>query len=144
MIYSILKDTKILSVVLDHNADNETINGTAVDMKGFDSVAFLSGAQKGEELTFSVKLQQDTASAFSTPADLLASADTFVTDAYTDGVLVTEVHHPREQWVRPVFTVPNAAVAKALVCFAILFNASTLPVGENDGELLTCPAEGTA
>ena len=143
-IKSILHDTKGVLQALDNSADNETLTGNGVDMQGYDSVCFITGAQLGEELTFTQKVQQATDDEYSDAADLADSSDSFTTDVYTDGLLFTEVHHPRERYVRPVITVPDANTAKAVFCVALLFNSTKGPLGANEGELLTSPAEGTA
>lgn len=125
-------------------ADNETLNGSGVDMLGYESVMFIVGALKGEELTFSMKAQQDTASDFGTAADLAGTANSFVTDAYTDGLAILDIHQPQERYVRPVITVPNAATAKATFCVAIQYNPKNKPVANEDYEIHVSPAEGTA
>ena len=142
--YSFLNNTEVSIQALDGAADNETLTGSGVDMQGYDSVAFVTGCLLGEELSLSIKAQQDTVSTFATAHDIEDSSVPFTTDAYTNGLTTLEIHNPQERYVRPLIAVPNANAAKAVFCIAILFNASKLPVGANAGELLVCPGEGTA
>jgi len=144
--FNILKDTAV-SVQTYKSADNETLTGAGVDMKGFRGVAFIVGAAGGEDFsTWSVKAQQDTASNFGTAADLAGTATAFSTVASpsTDGIAVLEIVEPTERYVRPVITVPNVSTAKIAFCVAIKYGAEELPVGSNVGELHVSPAEGTA
>lgn len=139
---SILKDAK-LSIQALKNADNETLTGTGVDMTGFNSVAFVVGALKGEALDFAIKAQQDTDAAYGTAADLVGTSITVPTTIGDDGLAVLEIHEPRERYVRPIITVPNANAATATFCLAIQFNGIDHPQ-TNSGELHVSPAEGTA
>jgi len=139
---SLLKDTKISLLALKA-ADNETLTGGILDMTGYDSVAFIAGALKGEALDFSVKAQQGDASNLSDAADLAGTAVAFSTAVGSDGLTTLEVHQPSDQYVRPVVTVPNATAATPTFVIAIQFNAKNVPI-TNAGELHVSPAEGTA
>lgn len=139
---SILKNAKI-SIQALKSADNETLNGSGVDMQGYDSVAFIVGALKGEALSFAIKGQQAQQSDYSDAADLLGTSVAFSTTTTVDGLTTLEVVQPRERYVRPVITVPNALAATPTFCVALQFNAKDLPVS-NDGEIHVSPAEGTA
>ena len=128
------------------SADNETLTGSGVDMLGYESVIFYVGALYGEALTFSMKVQQDSDSAFGTAADLLGTANAFTTGACTgdNGLSMVDIHQPQERYVRPVITVPNAQSAKPTFCLAIQYNPKNLPVTNLDYEVHVSPAEGTA
>ncbi len=143
---NILKDTAV-SIQTYKAADNESLTGGGVDMKGYRGVAFIVGAAGGEDFsTWSVKAQQDTDSAFGTAADLAGTATAFSTVASpsTDGLAILEIVEPTERYVRPVITVPNVTTAKVTFCIAIRYGAEELPVSGNVGELHVSPAEGTA
>jgi hypothetical protein len=142
MIRSIFKDCKVSLLALKA-ADNETLTGTALDMQGHESVAFIAFALKGEVLSFSIKAQQDTVSTMATAADLEGTALAFATAVGTDGLTTLEIHQPNERYVRPIVTAPNATAATPTGVIAIQFNAKELPI-TNDGELHVSPAEGTA
>lgn len=140
--FSLIRNAKVAIQALKA-ADNETLTGSGVDMQGFDSVAFIVGALKGEALDFSIKAQQDTVSTFATAADLAGTATAFSTTIPADSLTVLEVHQPGERYVRPIITVPNAAAATPTFCVSVLFNAKDKPQ-TNAGELHVSPAEGTA
>lgn len=126
-------------------ADNENIAGSGVDMLGYDSVEFITGCLKGEELTVTVKAQQDTDSAFGTAADLEGTSDTFTTDLYTDGLAILDIHKPQERYVRPYIAMPNADAAKSLFCIAIQYNPKYRPITQDgEHEVHASPDEGTA
>ncbi len=139
---SIFHDATIVPQVLKA-ADNETLTGAGVDTAGYEGVAFIAYALKGEALNFSMKAQQDTASNFGTAADLVGTATAFSTTVPADAHAVLDIHKPRERYVRPIITVPNAVAATPVACLAILYGAHTVPVG-NTGEFHLSPAEGTA
>lgn len=140
--FSVLKNCKVSLVAFKTNADNETINGTILDMQGYDSVAFIAVAYQGNVGSPTIKVQQDSAAAMGTAADLLGTSATFTTAAGTNGMTTLEVHQPREQYVRPVLTIPDWT-AVPVACIALQFNSADLPVS-NTGELHISPAEGTA
>lgn len=139
---SVLKNCKI-SIQALKSADNETLTGAGVDMLGFDSVAFIAGALEGEALSFAIKAQQDSDSAFGTAADLLGTSTAFATTIPAKGLTTLEIHQPNERYVRPIVTVPNASAATPTFCVAIQFNAKDMPQS-NAGELHVSPVEGTA
>ncbi len=140
--FSIFRDSKV-SVQALKSADNESLTGTGVDMKGFDSVTFVVCALEGEALDFSIKAQQAAVSDFTGAADLAGTAKAFSTTISAKGLAVLEIVQPLERYVRPVITVPNANTATPTCCLAFQFNAKELPQ-TNVGELHVSPAEGTA
>lgn len=139
---SILKDCKISLLALKAASDNEAINGSGVDMQGFDSVAFIAGAYRGNVGSPTIKVQQDSDVAFGTAADLLGTSATFTTAAGTDGLTTVEIHNPGKRYLRPVLTIPDWT-AVATFCIAIQHNAIDEPQ-TNAGEIHISPAEGTA
>ncbi len=142
MINSIFKDCKI-SISSLKAADNETLTGATLDMQGYDAVAFVAVALKGEALNFSIKGQQGAASDMSDAADLAGTAVAFTTAIGTDGLTALEIHQPLERYVRALVTVPNATAATPTAVIALQFNAKNVPI-TNSGELAVSPAEGTA
>ncbi|GAB4203596.1 MAG: hypothetical protein OHK0022_27910 [Roseiflexaceae bacterium] len=124
-------------------ADNETLTGTTLDMQGYEGVAFVAVALKGEALDFSIKAQQGAASNMSDAADLAGTATTFSTTVGADATTVLEVYRPQERYVRAVVTVPNATAATPTAVLAIRYGPRVLPVS-NAGEVHLSPAEGTA
>lgn len=124
-------------------ADAATVNGAGVDMEGYEGVAFIAYAQKGEALSFTIKAQQDISSAFSSAADLAGTQISFATTASADAHVVLDIYQPRERYVRPVLVAPDATSAKAVAIVAIQYGARSRPVA-NTGEFHQSPAEGTA
>lgn len=124
-------------------ADNETLTGATLDMQGYEGVAFVAVALKGEALSFSVKAQQGAAANMSDAADLAGTATSFAPTITDDALTVLEVFRPQERYVRAVVTVPNAAAATPTAVIAIRYGARVAPVG-NAGELHISPIEGTA
>lgn len=144
--FNVLKDSVVSIQTYKGTADNETLTGTGVDMKGYRGVAFIVGAAGGEDFsTWSIKAQQDSASNFGTAADLVGTATAFSTeDTPTDGLAILEIVEPKERYVRPIITVPNVSTAKPVFCIAIKYGAQEVPTSNATGELHVSPAEGTA
>lgn len=141
-LHSILHDA-VVSIQALKAADDEALTGAGVDMQGKKGVAFLVMALKGEALAFSIKAQQDSASDFGTAADLAGTAVAFSTAIGTDAMTILEIKDPQERYVRPVITVPDAAAATPVACFAVVYGGDVLPES-NSGELHIGPSEGTA
>lgn len=137
---------------LKANADNESINGSGVDMTNHYGVLFLGGLQSGtaETGTITMKAQQAGSSDYSDAADLEGTSVSAVKGTATTahGLAILEVVQPQERYVRPVLTVPNIATATAAFVIAIKYGPKELPVsnsGTNTGvEIHVSPAEGTA
>jgi len=126
------------------DADNEAINGTGVDMLGYQGVVFFATAGKGEIGAFELKAQQDSASNFGTAADLLGSAKAFSTAVGTDGFAFLEIAKPDKRYVRPVLTAPDLVTARPVSVIAIRYGKNWHPETNSDGELQVSPAEGQA
>lgn len=143
-IRSFFTDTQPDLLLIDVDADNETLNGSGVDMNDYESVVFFAAVSKGEAGTFTLKVQQDTVSNFATAADLLGTAKSIVIATATDGFGFVEVKNPQERYVRPVLVCPNVGTAKGVTIIAVRYGAKYLPETNTDGELHVGPAEGTA
>lgn len=134
-----------ISYQVSKNADNETLTGAGVDMKGKRSVLFIATALQGEALDFAIKAASAAASDYSDAADLAGTSVTFSTDTSVDAIGVLEIKDPPERYVRPVITVPDAAAATAVACIALVFGEKYPPVtAPTYGEHHVSPAEGTA
>lgn len=134
---------KLTGETIKGAADNETLTGAGVDMQGYEGVAFIITAEKGESLSFSIKAQQAAASDFSDAADLASTATTVATTVGADGVAMLEIYRPQERYVRAVVTVPNATAAKGVSVVAVRHGTRVVPTS-NTGEIHYSPAEGTA
>lgn len=142
--HSIFTDMQPDLLLLDADADNETLYGSGVDMADYESVVFFAAVQKGEAATFSLKAQQDTVSNFATVADLEGTAKSIVIATSTNGFGFIEVKQPKERYVRPALVCPNVGTAKSVAIFAIRYGNKYLPETNTDGELHINPDEGTA
>lgn len=122
------------------------INGSTLDMAGFDGVLMLcrmgtitAGAVTG------IRAQQDTDSGMGTAADLAGSAQT-IADTDDDKTFYIDLYRPAERYVRLVVdrATQNAVVASAeYIQYKGQKGAITHGTGVS-GEALISPAEGTA
>jgi len=127
-------------------AGTSDINGTTLDMSGFDGVLMVVtfGAITGSAVT-SIKAQQGAASNLSDAADLSGTAQT-VADTDDEKTFYIDLYKPTERYVRLVVDrgTQNAVVASAEY---IQYGAKVAPTthGSNvSGETHISPAEGTA
>lgn len=130
--------------VVDLDADNETLSGVGCDMLGYQGVIFIVSVDGLEVANFSIKVQQDSASAFGTAADLEGSSVAFSTGIGTNGFAFVEIKNPLERYLRPQVIVPNVTTPTAVSVVSIMYGKDWLPETNTDGELHTSPAEGTA
>lgn len=139
-------DVKIQQVItLTAGAAGATpINGTPVDMAGYDGVCFVVqfGAIAPGAVT-SIKAQQDTAVGMGAAADLAGTGQT-IADTDDDKVFYVDVLKPKEDFVRLVVSRGTANATVSAVAY--LYRARSKPVthGANvAGESFVSPAEGT-
>src|SRR5688500_9951966 len=112
--YDIFSDTQVDLVLLDADADNETLTSSILDMTGYAGVVFFAAVQKGEAATFSLKVQRGLVSNMSDAADLIGTAKSIVIATSTDGFGFVEVKNPGEQYVRAALVCPNVGTAKVV------------------------------
>lgn len=140
---SIYHDT-LVQVEAVKVADNEVLTGAGVDMLGYEGVAFIAAAGKGEVASFSMKVQQDTEATFAGALDLESTAQAFTTGVATDGIGIVDIYQPQERYVRPVLTVPNLNTATPVTIISIRYGARYVPEDSNVGKFKQSPEEGTA
>jgi len=140
-------DVKIVQVItIATGAAGATqIDGTAIDMAGYDGVCFIVqfGPIVAGAVT-SIKAQQDVSAAMSTAADLLGSGQTVV-DTADNTVFYIDVKSPKEDFVRLV--VLRATQNATCSAVAVLYGSRSRPVTHGAGvagETFVSPAEGTA
>lgn len=121
------------------------VNGTVVDMAGYDGCLFVVqvGTIAGTAVT-SIKVQQDTVVGMGTAADLLGSNQTIV-DTADDTVFCVDIKRPSKQFLRLVVSrgTANATVS----AMAFLYRGRNRPAVNGAGvniEKFVSPAEGTA
>lgn len=137
------KSVKITKVVDATIAGTSAVNGSEVDMSGFEGVIFIAkiGTAAADN---GIKVQQDTATGMSGAADLEGTSN--LSDG-TEETLITDIYRPREQFVRPVVVRGTSTTVESV--YAIQYGAATCPVDndastDNSYELHVSPAEGTA
>jgi hypothetical protein len=141
------KSTKIIRIIDASAAGTTDVESAVVDSKGFDAVVFIVGlgAITAGAVT-SCKIQQGALANMSDAADLENSGVT-IADDDDDGLVVIEVSHPRERYLRAVVDrgTENAEVDFGL---ALLSSAKNEPIADDDTVIealfLFSPAEGTA
>lgn len=75
------------------------VNGTAVDMQGWDGCAFLvQGGVPGTNATLDGLVQRDDNSGFNSPANIANSNLTQIVNG--NGIAVIDVYQPSERYVR--------------------------------------------
>jgi len=144
----LIEDVKISIAIApaDGVAATDDINGVILDMSGYDGVLAIItfGAITSGAVT-SIKMQQDTAAAMGTAADLLATGQT-IADTDDEKTFYIDLLNPDERYVRLVVDrgTQNAVVASATY---IQYGAKAKPTtqGSNvSGESHVRVAEGTA
>lgn len=142
------KQIKITQAITptDGAAGTADINGTILDMQGFEGVLVevVFGTITSGAVT-SIKMQQDTASGMGTAADLTGTAQT-VADDDDEQIFYIDLYKPVERYVRVVVDrgTQNAVVASATY---FQYGAHDQPVSHGatvSGETHVSPAEGTA
>lgn len=121
------------------------INGSAVDMAGFDGAMFIFkfGAIVAGAAT-SVKVQEDSVVGMGSAADIAGTGQT-VADTDDDTYKVCDIKRPLKQFLRPV--VSRATQNATVTCDVLLYRARSRPVAQPAGvavEKFQTPAEGTA
>lgn len=120
------------------------INGTAIDMSGYEGCLFVlqMGAIVGGAVT-SLKVQQDTASAFGSPQDL-AGSNQAIADTADDTVFYVDIKRPTKDFVRLV--VSRATQNATCSAMAYLYRGRQFPTAHGAGvagEVHVAPAEGS-
>lgn len=139
---------KITRVINATAAGTSDINGSIIDMAGYDNCTFIVGfGTITAGATTSIKVQQDSAAGGGTMADLAGTKIT-VADDDDNQVAVVEVKTPAERYLRVVV---DRGTQNAVVDFgiAIQTNAKSQPVTHDSSTVIGTeihhgPAEGTA
>lgn len=142
------KEIKITRVVNATAAGTTDIEGSVLDMSGFEGVVFIAlfGTLTATQVT-SLKAQQGAASDMSDAADLEGSSVGPLADTDGNKCLVLDVYRPQERYVRCVV---DRGTANAVVdgVIAIQYGPRTKPTINDStvkvAELVISPDEGTA
>lgn len=142
------KDILISRVANAAAAGTSNVNGTAVDMTGWDGVIFIAGVGTltATQVT-KLKAQQGAASDGSDGADLASSATSAMADGDSNKLLKIDIFRPQKKYVRPVL-VRGTANAVLDFIIAIRYRGQKAPITEDSTisqyKTLISPAEGTA
>ena len=147
--HSMLHNTKVTRVLAAVAAGTTVQNGDVLDMQNFEGVMFVAalGTLTASQVT-SLKAQQGAASDLSDAADLEGTLTGPMADDDDDQLLVLDIQHPAERYVRCVV---NRATANAVIdgVIAIQYGPRKMPTVQDTAtvafaEAHTSPAEGTA
>lgn len=139
---------KVTRTILATAAGSTPVNGSILDMEGFDGVLFIAsvGTLTATAVT-GLKAQQDDASGMGGASDLLDTLVSFADDDDGDSV-VLDVYRPQKRYVRCVLVRGTAnAVIDDVV--AIQYGPMKMPVVHDSSTVIgsethASPAEGTA
>jgi hypothetical protein len=143
-LFSFITDAKISLEILDGAGDNETIYGTGVDMAKYKHVVFIGAVLKGEIMANSMKVQQDSDSAFGTAADLLGTSVSLATTASADALAMVEVKNVQKRYVRPALIIANWTTPTPVCVIGIRWGRTQYPDTNTGSESHVAPAQGTA
>lgn len=137
---NLLNRVKLIKVADRTSAGTSTITTSPVDMSGYECVAFFTKIDT-PAANNRLKVQQGQQSNLSDAQDLAG------TGVGTEGVLMVEVNHPLEKYVRGAVERGTSTAVGEI--WAALFNARVQPVantvaGTSNSKILASPAEGTA
>lgn len=146
---NLLEQVKITRVANAAVAGSTDLNGTGVDMTGFESVLFIwsVGTLTANQVTALHAQQSSDDAGADDYTDLEGSATPALADTASNKLLILDVVKPTKRYVRPVL---DRATANAVSdgCIAVQYNPRTLPttqpasVGTSD--VVYSPDEGTA
>lgn len=123
----------------DSTSAGTAVDGTAVDMTGYEGVVFFCGigtANAGNYLS----AQQGAASNGSDAVTLLGSKTTVTAD---NGVAVLDVYRPTDRYVRPQ-VIRAGANTTVTEIWAIRYGKDKMPASFTNIVRLVTPAEGAA
>jgi hypothetical protein len=138
------KILKIIKVIGATVAGQTEINGTAVDLSGYEGVMFV--AHFGAITVNGVQsLSADQGATQGSATDAIAGSKVVVADDDDEKVAVLDIYRPRDRWVRPVIA---RATADSIVngCVAYLYGPKKAPPAKDASvaaqKELQSPAEG--
>lgn len=143
-----LQNCKITRVVNATAAGTTNINGSVLDMQGFEGVTFILmvGTLTATQVT-GMKAQEGAASNLSDAADLAGTATGPFADGDSNKSLALEIYKPMKRYIRPVVTRGTAnAVVDGVI--AIQWSARVKPPTQDSNvvasKVVVSPEAGTA
>jgi hypothetical protein len=138
---NLLKDAKIIKVSNGATAGTSEVDGSAVDMSGFNSVCYivdLGTVTDGSVLT----LQIQDGPTSSPTTNMTGASATFTASGSSNTTMIVDVQKVQQRYNRAKFTrtTDNAVVNTIL---AILYNANSKPVTLDASVLASTEVEAT-
>lgn len=142
IIMNLSNAVKISQAAATTTAGTSSVNGTALDMSGYEGVLFIAkfGTAASDN---TIHAEQDTASGMGSAADL---AGTSVGVGASDEIVWLDLYRPQERYVRMVADRGTSSTLDWAV--ALQYGSKSQPVdntiaGTIHGELSVSPSEGT-
>jgi hypothetical protein len=142
------KHTKITRVVNSTAVGTSAVNGTVLDMSGFEGVVFVLEAGTITDGTFAVKAQDGADSGLSDAADL---ANSSVAEAITDDnkCVILDIYKPLKRYIRPVVVRGGSTGGVIDGVLAIQYGPRSVPTTHDAStvagyEVYASPSEGAA
>jgi hypothetical protein len=143
---NLLTSVKFTRVANSAAVGTTAINGTVLDMTGYDGVLFLAEAGTITDGGLVLKAQGGAASDGSDAADLLGTATT-LGNANDNAVAALDVYRPLERYLRPVVVRGGSTGAVLDGIIAVQYAASHKPTVQDAtvaaSKLVISPAYGT-
>lgn len=148
MANEILKESKVTRCVNATAAGTSDINGSSVDMAGYDKVTFICCWGTITDGTPALKVQQSSDDGSSDTFDDLAGTSVSVATTDDNKICAVEVVRPVKRYLRPVVVRGGATGASVDAVIAVQSGASRIPTTHDAtvaaNEVHLSPGEGTA
>lgn len=142
------KETKVTRLLVSTLVGTTSVNGSILDMSGFEGVMFIAEANTITDGTPALKAQDGNDSGLSDAADLAGSS---VPYAITDDnkAVILDVYKPLKRYIRPVFVRGGDTGAVIDSILAIQYAPRVQPTTHDAAtvaasEVWASPADGTA
>jgi hypothetical protein len=142
------KGTKVTRMLVATAVGATAVNGSILDMSGFEGVMFIGEFGAITDGTTGIKAQDGDNSALSDAADLAGSA---VTEAITDDnkCVILDIFKPLKRYIRPVALRSGATGAVIDSIIAVQYSPRVKPTTHDAStvanyEVYASPSDGTA
>jgi hypothetical protein len=140
--------TKITQVMNAQAVGITTVNGTVLDMEGYEGVEFVALAGVITDGNFVLKAQDGALANLADAADLAGTA-TQLNNGQNNTEAVLDVHRPQKRYIRPVVVRGGATGAVINGIVAIQYGPKNLPVADDAttvpiSKTVISPANGAA
>ncbi|HZP34162.1 MAG TPA: hypothetical protein VFB23_12455 [Candidatus Acidoferrales bacterium] len=125
-----------------------SVNGSAIDMQGYDGVTFIGVVGAFTDGSFDLKAQDDTSVGMGAASDL---AGTKTSATASNKLVILDVYRPQKRFIRPVVARGGAtgSVIGSVVAIRYVGDKNPVPAAAQDASIaaiksLASPANGTA